>query len=112
MQKSFLRISHGSLLCEKGAGHTGGSNRVKRGGSWNNNASNLRSANRNNNNPDNENNNNGFRVVLPAQAFRRLPEDRPESCPAIAREGTKHEKTRGLVVPVGIEGARVLKKDS
>jgi hypothetical protein len=36
--------------------------RVNRGGSWNNNASNLRSANRNNNSPGNRNNNLGFRV--------------------------------------------------
>ena len=43
-----------------------------RGGSWNNNAINCRSANRNNNNPDNRNNNNGFRVVLPPAQ----PEDR------------------------------------
>jgi formylglycine-generating enzyme required for sulfatase activity len=70
------------LPCEKGAGHTGGSNRVIRGGSWNNDASNLRSANRNNN-PDNANNNIGFRVALPAQAFRNKPEDRLVSCPAI-----------------------------
>ncbi|MEI8043057.1 MAG: SUMF1/EgtB/PvdO family nonheme iron enzyme [Verrucomicrobiota bacterium] len=41
-----------------------GSNRVIRGGSWNNDASNCASANRNNNNPSNRNNNNGFRVVL------------------------------------------------
>ena len=41
-----------------------GSNRVNRGGSWNNNARNCRSANRNNNNPDNRNNNIGFRIVL------------------------------------------------
>jgi hypothetical protein len=40
-----------------------GSNRVLRGGSWNNNASNCRVANRNNNNPSNSNNNNGFRLV-------------------------------------------------
>ena len=40
-----------------------GSNRVIRGGNWNNNASNCRSANRNNNNPTNRNNNNGFRIV-------------------------------------------------
>ena len=37
--------------------------RVLRGGSWNNNPNNCRSANRNNNNPDNRNNNIGFRVV-------------------------------------------------
>ena len=46
---------------------------VKRGGSWNNNARNCRSANRNNNNnnPSNRNNNNGFRLsrtLLPGQA--------------------------------------------
>jgi formylglycine-generating enzyme required for sulfatase activity len=35
-----------------------------RGGSWNNNAQNCRSANRNNNNADNRNNNIGFRVVV------------------------------------------------
>ena len=34
-----------------------------RGGSWNNNAFNCRSAYRNNNDPTNRNNNNGFRVV-------------------------------------------------
>jgi RNA-directed DNA polymerase len=40
-----------------------GSNRVLRGGSWNNNPVNCRSANRNNNDPTNTNNNNGFRAV-------------------------------------------------
>ena len=45
---------------------TSGSNRVLRGGSWNNNANNCRSANRNNNNPSNENNNNGFRLCCSA----------------------------------------------
>lgn len=40
-----------------------GSNRVNRGGSWNNNANNCRSANRNNNNPGNSNNNLGFRLA-------------------------------------------------
>ena len=42
-----------------------GTNRVLRGGSWNNKPRNVRSANRNNNTPDNRNNNIGFR---PAQA--------------------------------------------
>lgn len=41
-----------------------GSNRVNRGGSWNNNPRNCRVSNRNNNNPDNRNNNLGFRLCL------------------------------------------------
>ena len=40
-----------------------GSNRVIRGGNWNNNAENCRVANRNNNTPDNCNNNIGFRLA-------------------------------------------------
>lgn len=40
-----------------------GSNRVNRGGSWNNNAKNCRVSNRNNNSPDNRNNNIGFRLA-------------------------------------------------
>ena len=50
-----------------------GSNRVIRGGSWNNNASNLRSGNRNNWRPGNRNNNVGFRLVS-TYANRFLPE--------------------------------------
>ena len=46
------------------------SNRVLRGGSWNNAATNCRVANRNNNSPENRNNNNGFRVLL-SQLKRR-----------------------------------------
>ncbi|MBU1896167.1 SUMF1/EgtB/PvdO family nonheme iron enzyme [Myxococcota bacterium] len=40
-----------------------GSNRVYRGGGWNNNASNLRAANRNRNDPSNRNNDLGFRLA-------------------------------------------------
>ena len=40
-----------------------GSNRVIRGGSWNNDARNARVSNRNNNDPDNRNNNLGFRLA-------------------------------------------------
>ncbi|MFH0909550.1 MAG: SUMF1/EgtB/PvdO family nonheme iron enzyme [bacterium] len=40
--------------------------RVLRGGSWNNDATNCRVANRNRNDPTNSNNNIGFRVVLGA----------------------------------------------
>ncbi|MBR1466512.1 MAG: SUMF1/EgtB/PvdO family nonheme iron enzyme [Bacteroidaceae bacterium] len=41
-----------------------GSNRVNRGGSWNNYVRNCRVANRNNNTPDNRNNNLGLRLAL------------------------------------------------
>lgn len=41
-----------------------GSNRVNRGGSWNNTAANCRTANRNNNTPTNRTNDNGFRLAL------------------------------------------------
>lgn len=40
------------------------SNRVIRGGSWNNNATNCRVTNRNRNTPDNRNNNLGLRLAL------------------------------------------------
>jgi hypothetical protein len=40
-----------------------GSNRVNRGGSWNNDAGNARSANRNNNDPGNRNDNLSFRLA-------------------------------------------------
>ncbi len=42
-----------------------GSNRVNRGGSWNNTASNLRAANRNNDDPGKRNSNLGFRLASP-----------------------------------------------
>jgi len=41
-----------------------------RGGSWNNNPNNMRSANRNRNSTDNRNNNNGFRLVQSAHEAR------------------------------------------
>jgi hypothetical protein len=41
-----------------------GSNRVNRGGSWDNDAANCRTANRNTNDPTNRTNNNGFRLAL------------------------------------------------
>ena len=50
-----------------------GSNRILRGGSWNNNATNVRTANRNNNTPSNRNNNIGFRVLVPAALELRVP---------------------------------------
>ncbi|NUO09475.1 MAG: SUMF1/EgtB/PvdO family nonheme iron enzyme [Candidatus Brocadia sp.] len=48
---------------EKGYSAHSGSNRVARGGGWNNNASNCRATNRNNDSPDIRNNNLGFRFA-------------------------------------------------
>jgi hypothetical protein len=62
-----------------------------RGGSWNNNAQNCRSANRNNNEPDNRNNNLGFRLASSRQRpdavrlrmhrQRQSPDHRPGPVP-------------------------------
>ncbi|MBF0500135.1 MAG: SUMF1/EgtB/PvdO family nonheme iron enzyme [Candidatus Riflebacteria bacterium] len=46
-----------------------GSNRVYRGGKWNNNANNCRSAYRNRNNPTNRRNNLGFRLLSTFHAY-------------------------------------------
>ena len=58
----------------------GNSNRVNRGGSWNNDARNCSASNRDNNNPDNRNNNLGFRLAAsqhcdftPVHNPRRIP---------------------------------------
>ncbi|NJN33350.1 MAG: SUMF1/EgtB/PvdO family nonheme iron enzyme [Saprospiraceae bacterium] len=53
------------MLIYKKVNHQKGSNRVNRGGSWNNNPQNCRTTNRNNNLPTNRNNNLGFRLVIP-----------------------------------------------
>ncbi|HNY87011.1 MAG TPA: hypothetical protein PKN23_10960 [Candidatus Hydrogenedentes bacterium] len=52
-----------------------------RGGNWNNNAQNCRSANRNNNNPSNRNNNIGFRLASARQDRRSAP-DEPDGIPS------------------------------
>jgi len=54
------------------AGLAGSVARVWRGGSYNNEGSNLRCAYRNNNNPNNRNNNIGFRVVCVASHASQL----------------------------------------
>ena len=77
------------------SGPVSGSNRVKRGGNWNNNANNCRVANRNNNSPGNENNNLGFRLVSTTHGKdQRCPiHDRPSP----ANTGTNKAGTMGPV---------------
>ena len=60
---------------------TGSGNRVNRGGNFNNNAQNARSAGRNNNNPTNRNNKLGFRPANPSSARRACSTERaPVAC--------------------------------
>ncbi|MFZ4633714.1 MAG: SUMF1/EgtB/PvdO family nonheme iron enzyme [Saprospiraceae bacterium] len=87
-----------------------GSNRVIRGGSWNNDPTNCRVANRNNNTPDNRNNNAGFRL---ANTGISSPEGRTLrcappcgflssslSCPQVISDlGRKRFQTARLVAP-------------
>lgn len=90
---------------ELGAAATGpaaGSNRVLRGGSWNNNANNCRVANRNNNNPTNSNNNNGFRPVRSSETRclqRQQDSDPVAVLSAPPNAGWQREQARP--VPVG-----------
>jgi formylglycine-generating enzyme required for sulfatase activity len=77
-------------------GPNNGSFRVMRGGSWNNNAGNCRSANRNNNSPDNRNNNNGFRLAcLQLSSLRRTAD--PDRILSPHSRGEKGASGAGLV---------------
>ena len=73
-----------------------GSSRVLRGGNWNNNASNCRSANRNNNSPTNTNNNNAFRTVRSSEVSpQRESDSDPASVPsAPARPARQNQNAR------------------
>jgi len=71
--------------------------RVVRGGSWNNNARNLRCANRNRNEPENRNRNLGFRVV-----FRP-----PNTPPGTASGRAGRPRAHGLRPPPPVASATV-----
>ena len=60
----MLKYSEKTYFCVCKVNHRRASNRVNRGGSWNNNPQNCRAAYRNNNTPTNRNNNVGFRLAL------------------------------------------------
>jgi hypothetical protein len=70
-----------------------GSNRVNRGGSWNNNARNCRSANRNNNSPDNRNDNLGLRLVSTRSCRRMRFTDRIRVQQALSRLCIRRRRT-------------------
>lgn len=69
-----------------GTGHMA-SNRVLRGGSWNNNARNVRAACRNHNSPDNRNDNIGFRLVRAQKGIGASPPDPIRAVSAPRRGG-------------------------
>jgi len=71
------------------AGPRSGSNRVNRGGSWNNNARNGRSANRNRNDPGNRRNNLGFRLASTVGGTV------PSATPVSRMTGPKQQAGRG-----------------
>ena len=66
MDQDRLQETHFDVSIRWGLGSKG-SNRVMRGGSWNNNARNVRSACRNWNDPGNRNKNLGFRLLNSAE---------------------------------------------
>ena len=77
---------------------TGRVAQLLRGGSWNNNPRNCRSANRNHNQPDNANNNVGFRVVCLPQ--HPSPSEPLEGIPAGAPEGSRPAPVIGRLCPL------------
>ena len=88
-----------------------GSNRVLRGGNWNNNANNCRVSNRNNNNPANRNNNNGFRCVHSSETSPERENDSDPAAVLSAGESTppsaKPESPSGAgsTAKAGVEGS-------
>ncbi len=91
------------------AGREAAANRVLRGGSWNNEARNVRSAYRNHDDPANRNDNIGFRC---ARAHERVGASAPEQAcfHGVATEpGVRHNATTAGVlvgVPDGSPNAR------
>lgn len=65
--------------------------RVYRGGSWNNNARNVRCANRNHNRADNQDNNLGFRLV---RAHDEVWRDHPEQIDFLSGTAVVLAKTK------------------
>ncbi|MES1166687.1 MAG: SUMF1/EgtB/PvdO family nonheme iron enzyme [Pseudomonadota bacterium] len=89
-----------------------GTNRVNRGGSWNNTAENCRSANRNNNDPGNRNNNVGFRLALSSRPIRKDRRTEPAGVRLPRRRGTNPPAGRPVPVGFGRSRSRTLRAAS
>lgn len=86
-------------------GPASGSNRVLRGGNWNNDSSNCRAAIRNNNSPGNTNNNNGFRAVRSSEDSPMWEKDSdPAAIPSAPSQPAWQSET-ARPVPVGVVDA-------
>jgi len=85
-----------------------GSNRVNRGGSWNNHPENCRSANRNNNSPGNRNNNLGFRLALARRIVEHVRRTGQSPVPGRCESpsGANPRSTGGVGSPTGEDSAR------
>ena len=93
-----------------GAGRTG-PNRVLRGGSWNNQARNVRAAYRNAKPPDNRWNNAGFRLARAHASARRLARDQSRVQSVVVRYGGEEQRGPGVLVALleaAVNARRVL----
>ncbi len=82
----WIAFGHDRTYVQGVLGQQTGSNRVNRGGSWDNDARNVRAANRNDNTPDNRNDDLGLRPV----SLRIKPD---VARPRIRRPRTGHNQS-------------------
>ena len=85
-----IRYAIGAGLASRASRYRRG---VLRGGSWNNNPENARSANLKRNNPDNRNNNIGFRVLCSGGLTKS---SRPERIENVAEGGDVRVQSKGM----------------
>jgi hypothetical protein len=97
-----VAIPDGSASTGSG-GRPEGSDRVNRGGSWNNHGTNCQAANRNRTTPTNRNNNNGVRLARAPREQRTLDRPEPAALPFHRGFGSGGQKDRG---PPGVSSRR------